>query len=609
MVGANPDGIAIAPSGLAAYVADAGGNSVTPINLTTNVPGTPIPVGKSPAGIAIAPNGQTAYVTNGVDNTVTPINLANNTAGSPISVGSSPDAVAVTPDGQSAFVTDSGTNTVTPIAVAGNSPGAAVTVGSGANAVAVVGAGVADTSITETGPSAEVAPGTNATYTLTAANAGPNVSTGTTVTDTLPAGATLVSATASQGVCAQGPGGTVICNLSGLGVSGTATITIVVEALSAGSLTNVASVAGNEFDPNLANNTTSTTTTVGAAGNADLSVTDVASAPTIGLGGSETFTVTVANGGPSAASSVSVEDDLPAGLSFVSASSGCYQAATSTVVCPDGTLASGASIVNTVTATPTALGPATDDTEIGAVQPDPNMANNSASAMVDVTKAAETATAATTPSVAFPTPITDSVLIAGGANPTGTITYNLYGPGDSGCATSLATFTKTVSGNGAYTSAQYMPTTIGTYQWVASYGGDSQNLAVPGTCNAPNQSVTVTKGAQTVSFTSTAPEAANVGGPTYTPTATSSVGLTVAITLAPSSSGCSLSAGVVSFTGNGNCLIDANQAGIELPRGAAGAAVDLCRPRVADDLVHVDGAGERGRGRLVQRDRLHPRRG
>lgn len=67
---------------------------------------------------------------------------------------------------------------------------------------------------------------------------------------------------------------------------------------------------------------------------------------------------------------------------------------------------------------------------------------------------------------------------------------------------------------------------------------------------------------QTITFTSTAPAGAVVGGATYTPTATASSGLTVTLTIdASANSVCSISGGVVSFTGVGNCVIDANQAG------------------------------------------------
>ena len=90
------------------------------------------------------------------------------------------------------------------------------------------------------------------------------------------------------------------------------------------------------------------------------------------------------------------------------------------------------------------------------------------------------------------------------------------------------------------------------------------NQAGNGTYNAApqvQQTVTVGKGSQTVSFTSTAPSSGTVGGATYTPTATASSGLTPAITLDASSTGCTLAAGVVTFTAGGTCVIDANQAG------------------------------------------------
>ena len=64
-----------------------------------------------------------------------------------------------------------------------------------------------------------------------------------------------------------------------------------------------------------------------------------------------------------------------------------------------------------------------------------------------------------------------------------------------------------------------------------------------------------------MTVTSTAPSGVVVGGASYTPTATASSGLAVAITLDGSSTGCALSGGVVSFTAVGTCVIDFNQAG------------------------------------------------
>ena len=67
---------------------------------------------------------------------------------------------------------------------------------------------------------------------------------------------------------------------------------------------------------------------------------------------------------------------------------------------------------------------------------------------------------------------------------------------------------------------------------------------------------------QTITFTSTAPSAAVVGGATYTPIATATSLLPVTFTIdATASSVCSISGGVVSFIGVGSCVIDANQAG------------------------------------------------
>ena len=76
-----------APTGTA-YVINSGGGTVTPIDLATNTPGTPIKASGEIAAMAIAPDGKTAYVATGLSNTVTPsaqavqpIDLATNTAG------------------------------------------------------------------------------------------------------------------------------------------------------------------------------------------------------------------------------------------------------------------------------------------------------------------------------------------------------------------------------------------------------------------------------------------------------------------------------------------------------------------------------------------------
>jgi hypothetical protein len=88
---------------------------------------------------------------------------------------------------------------------------------------------------------------------------------------------------------------------------------------------------------------------------------------------------------------------------------------------------------------------------------------------------------------------------------------------------------------------------------------------------------------QSITFTSAPPGSAAVGG-TYTPTATASSGLSVSISIESSSTAiCALQAGVVTFLGDGVCLLDADQSGDALwapaprvqqrvPVGAAQAA-------------------------------------
>src|SRR5262249_16270397 len=66
-------------------------------------------------------------------------------------------------------------------------------------AASVNAGGTADIAVDKGVSSAAPAVGTSVTYTVTARNLGPDTATGVTVSDTLPAGLTFVSATASQG--------------------------------------------------------------------------------------------------------------------------------------------------------------------------------------------------------------------------------------------------------------------------------------------------------------------------------------------------------------------------------------------------------------------------
>ena len=136
--------------------------------------------------------------------------------------------------------------------------------------------------------------GTNLTYSLTVSNAGPVAAAPATVIDSLPNGATLQTVTPSQGNCQ--PGAVITCNLGNLNSGSSATVQITVTPLSAATLTNTAMVSAPEGDPNLANNTVvSTTTVTGVVYNPAPAVTSIS--PAFVPAGATSFTLTVNGSG------------------------------------------------------------------------------------------------------------------------------------------------------------------------------------------------------------------------------------------------------------------------------------------------------------------------
>ncbi len=99
---------------------------------------------------------------------------------------------------------------------------------------------------------------------------------------------------------------------------------------------------------------------------------------------------------------------------------------------------------------------------------------------------------ATTPSGSVPAGgvVSDTATVSGGFHPTGTVTFKLYGPGDTACATPIATRTGTLSGSGTAASGSVTIGAAGTYRWTATYSGDADNNSVTSPCS--DEQVTVT---------------------------------------------------------------------------------------------------------------------
>ncbi|MFN2511680.1 MAG: Calx-beta domain-containing protein [Pyrinomonadaceae bacterium] len=106
-----------------------------------------------------------------------------------------------------------------------------------------------------------VATNANLTYAITITNHGPDLATGVTLADALPAGTTFV--TASSGCSLSG--NTVTCSIGNLASGMTATRNIVVTPTRRELITNTASVTANNLDPNIRNNATTQVTTVSGA--------------------------------------------------------------------------------------------------------------------------------------------------------------------------------------------------------------------------------------------------------------------------------------------------------------------------------------------------------
>ncbi len=139
----------------------------------------------------------------------------------------------------------------------------------------------------------------------------------------------------------------------------------------------------------------------------------------------------------------------------------------------------------------------------------------------------------------------------------GGATYNVTATATSGLPVAL-TIDATASAVCSIAGSTVSFTAIGTCVIDANQAGNANYTAAP----QVQQNFAVGQGAQTITFTSTAPAAASVGGPTYNVTATATSGLAVAFTIdATATSVCSIAGSTVSFIAAGTCVIDANQAG------------------------------------------------
>jgi uncharacterized repeat protein (TIGR01451 family) len=357
--------------------------------------------------------------------------------------------------------------------------------------IAVAVAADADLSMANSASPSPVTAGTNITYAQTVKNLGPatagSATAGTiTVTEALPTGTTGVSLTGPAGwTCTLA---TLICTNNAnttlaSGASAGFTFVVAVGAAVTGNISDTVSVADTTpTDPNPGNN--SATATVGVAGSASLSITNAASPVPVAAAANVAYTQVVTNSGPSAATSVTLTDTLPANTTLVSLTGpgGTWICTAATGTCTDASFAPGtATFTYTVTVNAgTPAGTAINSTAtVTSATTDPNLANNSATA-TDVVAAAGQAdlSMANTPSVST---------AAAGTNVTYTQVITNLGPAATTAAT--ATLTETVPANMNFQSithpAGWTCTTpaVGGTGTITCTAGAGTSIAVNGTAS------------------------------------------------------------------------------------------------------------------------------
>lgn len=161
--------------------------------------------------------------------------------------------------------------------------------------------------------------GDTVNFTIKLKNEGPDNATGIQVTDQLPTGVTFISSTADQGTYFNG---TSIWNIGDVAAGDS--VELVIEArVDQGTLgqtivNNASITAFNETDPDLSDNAASAGITVVQEAT-DIGVTMIVDESQPLEGQQIIYTITVTNLGPRNATALSIIDQIPSGLTFVSA--------------------------------------------------------------------------------------------------------------------------------------------------------------------------------------------------------------------------------------------------------------------------------------------------
>ena len=247
----------------------------------------------------------------------------------------------------------------------------------------------ADLGLTMNAPAAIVRRGQTANYTVSVRNLGPGPCDDAVVTDTLPAGASLVSAVASRGTTEVLGGSTLVWRVGSLPVGATMpSMEVVVLPTSEGSAVNAATVAASAPDPVSTNNSASASVSVEPSTDVWVGVSD-APDPVL-VGQILTYSLVAGNAGPSVAEGVVLRDVLPAGTTFVSSDPPPFGSGGQTRTWQLGTLPGGSGTTVTVRVRPAQAGNLVNLVSISSSpNNDLNQANNTANVNTTAEPAAD----------------------------------------------------------------------------------------------------------------------------------------------------------------------------------------------------------------------------
>lgn len=223
--------------------------------------------------------------------------------------------------------------------------------------------------------------GQNLVSVFSVSSQGPS-STAAQFSNPLPPGFTFVSSSTTRGGCTN-TGASIECNLGTMVNGDSAQVSVVLRAVAAGTLTNLAQVSGSLSDPVPANNLSGTVANVTPSVDVAVSMTD--SPDPVWLGDNVLYRMAITNRGLGEASSVALTNIFPPGFEFVSATpdaGACAQAANE-ISCALGPLAPGAGMTVNVILRPPALGLYTSVVSVATPEIDPTPQNN---ATVQVTR-------------------------------------------------------------------------------------------------------------------------------------------------------------------------------------------------------------------------------